>query len=206
MRLSAPSYVKQVQTDAQGVYSIKGTIPGTYSLQMAKLPNTSEPRARAVTVIPGQKINLDLRIPKGVTVSGRILDRNKQPVPGILVVAMTVSSRDGKTNLRMMGEDKSNDLGEYRIPYLPAGTYVVGAKSSLLPIRKRNTKSPPAAESMGYPPVTFYPGTRLLSTAAFEIGSGADLYGMDIVLQKEPVRCVSFRAGAALSDARTASP
>lgn len=203
--LSNTAPAKTVRTDGQGRYSLKGVAPGRYSLRVQKEDNTSEPNSRSLTLVNGQRLGIDFRISKGAVVSGRVLDRDKQPVPGVVVLAMSKSVRDGRVRLDEKGGDKTNDLGEYRIPYLPDGAYVVAATSRLLPLRKRAPGSA-TAQARGYPPIAFYPGTRVLEAASvMEIRSGEEYPGVDIVLQKEATKCISFKVGGVFADSSASS-
>ena len=94
-----------------------------------------------------------------------------------------------------------NNLGEYRIPNLPEGAYVVAA-TSLLQIRK-GTPGSNRAPRQGYSPNTFYPSTHVLDSAAvLEVRSGDERPGVDLVLEKQAARCVSFAVASALAGPR----
>ena len=109
---------------------------------------------------------------------------------------------DGRLRLNEQGGDMTNDLGEYRIPYLPDGAYVVAVAPKPLTLRNK-ASAPGPVPGRGYPPITFYPGTRILGAAAvLEIRSGDERPGVDITLQKEPTWCVSFKIGSAFGDSR----
>ena len=194
--ISGASYVPSVRTDGQGSYSHKGVVPGRYSVAVQKMDNTSVPQSRTLTLTGGMRLKVDFRIPKGGVLSGRVLDENKQPVRDMVVRAMSKTISGDKPTLREQGVDLTNDLGAYRIPYLPDGAYVVavGLKQPL-PVRKR-ASGPGAAPGRGYPPMTFYPGTRIPDAAAvLEVRSGAEQTGLDIVLRKQSTLCVTFKAG-----------
>jgi hypothetical protein len=199
-----PTSFPLVTTDGQGRYSVKGVVPGLYSIRVQKEDNTSELPPRSLSLIGGLRLKADFRIPKGAVLSGRVLDRDKQPVPDVIVLAMSKSVRQGNFQLREahfeeQGGDRTNDLGEYRIPYLPDGVYVVAATGKELPVRKKASGSVRSPQK-GYPPVTFYPGTRVLDAAAtLQIHSGEERPGLDIVIQKEATRCISFKVGGVLA-------
>ncbi|MGA3015747.1 MAG: carboxypeptidase-like regulatory domain-containing protein [Bryobacteraceae bacterium] len=198
--INGPSSSPLVTTDGQGRYSVKGVVPGLYSVRVQKEDNTSELPPRSLSLTGGLRLKADFRIPKGAVLSGRVLDRDKQPVPGVIVLAMSKSVRQGNFQLREahfqeQGGDRTNDLGEYRIPYLPDGVYVIAATGKELPLRKKASGSVRSPQK-GYPLVTFYPGTRVLDAAAtLEIHSGEERPGLDIVIQKEATRCISFKVG-----------
>jgi hypothetical protein len=203
--ITGPEFSARAKTDGQGRYSLKGVVPGRYSARVQKEDNTSEPRSRSLSLTNGLRLRIDFPIPKGAVVSGRVLDRDRQPVSGVVVQAMSKFVPDNRVRLIVKGGDKTNDLGEYRIPYLPDGAYVVAVTSNPLPLRKRAPGSG-AEPGRGYPPITFYPGTRVLDTAAaLELRSGEEQTGLDIVLQREATKCISFRVGGVFTGSRASA-
>ncbi len=203
--ITGPEFVSPARTDGEGRYSLKGVTPGRYSLRVQKKDNTSEPRPRAVTLSNGLRLQVDFRIPVGAVIAGRVLDQDRQPVPGVVVVAMAKSARGGRVHLKMSGGDKTNDLGEYRIAHLPDGAYIVAATSSPLKLRKRAATSGTASVK-GNPPVTFYPGSRALETAAvLQVHPGEERPGLDIMVRKEETKCVFFRVNGASVGAQASS-
>jgi hypothetical protein len=204
IEISGASSLPSARTDGQGRYALKGVVPGRYSIAVQKKDNTSAPPSRSVTLTSGMRLRVDFRIPKGAIISGRVLDSDKQPVSGVIVQALSKTIGDGRLRLNEQGGDMTNDLGEYRMPYLPDGTYVVAVTPKPLTLRHRASASG-AAPGSGYPPITFYPGTRILGAAAvLEIRSGDERPGVDITLQKEPTWCLSFKIGSAFGDSRAA--
>jgi len=203
--ITGPESVSPARTDGEGRYSLQGVTPGRYSLRVQKKDNTSEPRSRAVTLNHGLRLRVDFRIPVGAVLAGRVLDQDRQPVSGVVVLAMAKSTRGGRVHLKMSGGDKTNDLGEYRIAHLPDGAYVVAAASSPLKLRKRASTSGTATVK-GNPPITFYPGSRALETAAIlQVRSGEERPGLDIMLRKEETKCVFFRVNGAFVGAQASS-
>lgn len=196
VEISGPSYIPWARTDGRGSYSHKGVVPGRYSITVPKMDNSSVPKSRTLTLAGGMRLKVDFRIPKGGVISGRVLDGNKQPLRDVVVQALSKTASGDKLRLIEQGSDLTNDLGEYRIPYLPDGAYVVAVvQRNPLPVRKRASGSD-TAPGRGYPPATFYPSTRVLDAAAvLEIRSGDERPGVDIALQKEATRCVSFTVG-----------
>jgi len=194
--ISGASYVPGVRTDGQGSYSLKGVVPGRYSVSIQKMDNTSVPQSRTLTLTGGMRLKVDFRIPKGGVISGRVLDENKQPVRDMVVHAMSKTISGDRPTLREQGVDLTNDLGEYRIPHLPDGAYALAVdRKQPLPMRKR-ASGPGPTPGRGYPPITFYPGTRVPDAAAvLDVRSGGEQTGLDIVLRKQSTLCVSFKAG-----------
>jgi hypothetical protein len=89
-----------------------------------KLPGSP---ALDVTIAAGQRLNdIRLTLIAGGVVSGRVTDRG-QPVGIADVVAMKPVYNDGQTTMVPVLTDRTNDLGEYRIFWLPPGRYHIMA-------------------------------------------------------------------------------
>jgi len=79
-----------------------------------------------LTLTPGQRLeNIRLTMAPGAVISGRITD-NGQPVGIADVYALKISDFNGRVSLIAGISAKTNDLGEYRIFWLPPGRYYVG--------------------------------------------------------------------------------
>jgi hypothetical protein len=197
-----PSSVPSAVTDNQGSYSVRGVVPGQYAIVVQKKENTSAPEPRTLSLAGGMRLRVDFRIAKGSVISGRVLDRDGRPVSGLVVQARLKTTADRRLRMDVQGGDKTNDLGEYRIPFLPEGVYAVVITPDPLRTRK-HTSEPSAAPGRGYPPITFHPGTRDLQAAGLlELRDGAERTGVDIVLQQGPTRCLSFKVGTGFAGER----
>jgi hypothetical protein len=194
--ISGASYIPSVRTDGQGRYSVKGLAPGRYAIGVMKQDNAGPAKSRTLTLAGGARLAVDFRMARGGAIFGRVLDGNKQPLRDMVVRALSKTTSGEKLWLREQGSDLTNDLGEYRISYLPDGVYVVGVvQKNPIQVRARTSGSG-AAPGRGYPPITFYPSTRVPDAAAvLEMRSGDERPGIDIVFRKEATRCASFKVG-----------
>lgn len=199
--ISGPQALRPVRTDAQGRYAFQGGEPGMYNIRVQKRGGGGEPAPRFVRLAAGLRLNhVDFQIPQGGVVSGRVLDEQKRPVEGLLVTAFAKFADGGGLRLSPKGQDKTNDRGEYRIPGLPDGRYVIAARIRTLAVQNRPA-APSAAARMTYPALTFYPAGRSLnSSLAVELRSGEEKQGIDLTVQKEPARCIDFQVSGAVSD------
>ena len=105
---------RQARSDAEGRYRIEHLYPGRYQLQIAAGRRRAALLTREVEVGVGE-VRLDLRVPSGARVTGRVLDGKGQPVVGALVAAAV----GGDT--RFFTETKED--GAYALEDLPADTY-----------------------------------------------------------------------------------
>jgi hypothetical protein len=69
-----------------------------------------------------------LRVPltPAAAISGKLVDEDGLPVEGAQVLAMRFEMVNGERTLAPAASATSNDLGEYRVTDLPAGSYYVG--------------------------------------------------------------------------------
>jgi hypothetical protein len=213
---------------APGKYRIAATRPGYIRTEYGqKLPGSP---AVDVTVAPGQRMgDLRLSLIAGGTVSGRITDKG-QPVGIADVVAMKPVYNDGQTTMVPVLTDRTNDLGEYHIFWLPPGRYhivaVVWDTASRVPYyispegsddgssfytERRNGRAvlnraigAGAADNESHVPI-YFPGTSDPERAAIvEVKPGADVRNIDIQADALTTRRVRGRVtGAAAVNAAT---
>jgi hypothetical protein len=106
-----------VLTDANGRFAF--TAPsGRQSVVASK---SGYARSEATPAIAGQPIEIRLR--RGATISGRVVDAFGDPVVAARVAAQTPSS--GQDNSPSVAAAETDDRGEYRLAGLPAGTFIV---------------------------------------------------------------------------------
>ncbi len=159
-------------TDSQGRYKLSDLPPGEYVL-VAVGPNQESTQAR-VSVSPGQDVeNLDIRLMAVGTITGRVLDENKEPLPGMRVILIDRTYRLGELHYSQSFSRPTNDKGEYWLRAVPGRAYLLLAKKEVKvlegmseapadpKLRKRalaSTYYPNAPVLEGAEPVTILPG------------------------------------------------
>ena len=161
-------------TNSRGEYEVKGLPEGSYFvtglragfITAAYGQRQAGERGVAVTVSAGQiSERIDIPLPRGGVLGGRVTDDLGEPYPGVRVDALVLRYRDGKRQPFVAGVSTTDDLGTFRISGLDPGSYYVVATSSET---WRNEKK----ETIGYPS-TYYPDggadqARFVSLSASE--------------------------------------
>lgn len=162
---------KSVSTEPDGRWQIKDLPAGKYTISATKggfVPLSYGQRrpfepGTPIELVNGQVVEkLELALPKGSVVSGRIVDEFGEPVSGAQVTAMRQRFVSGQRRLFPMmeqgGRDTTDDLGQYRLHGLSPGNYYVSAAIGMA------MGLEVSADKSGYAG-TYYPGTSVVAEA-----------------------------------------
>src|SRR5215831_19633279 len=131
---SSQSYT--ATTSAQGQFSFQNLDPGQYRLSAtrsgfvrmeygARSPNRP---GLPVTLSPGQRLtNIVLQLMPAGTITGRVFDRDGEPLANVNVEALKYSYQEGQRVMDVVQTARTNDLGEYRLFWIQPGQYFVSA-------------------------------------------------------------------------------
>lgn len=143
-------------TDSEGRFQMEQIQPGEYRIVLQRngflFTNRRSRRysSTLLSVAPGQDLQgLLFRMLQAGVIKGKIVDQDGDPVPEMGVVAIPASSREGES----AGNATTNDLGEFRIPGLPEGKFLVLAQPQIEMMTAGN-----AATSQEVSAPTYYPG------------------------------------------------
>jgi hypothetical protein len=123
-------------TTSGGQFAFQNLEPGQYRLSATRNGYVrSEYGARGpnrpglpVTLAPAQRLNqLVLQIMPAGTITGRVFDRDGEPLANVEVQALRYSYQEGDRVLNNVQSARTNDLGEYRLFWLQPGQYYVSA-------------------------------------------------------------------------------
>src|SRR5580692_6553325 len=138
----------------------------------ASASRTSSPDAIAYSLSAGQEIkDVVIRLQAAAVVEGRVTDEDGDPMPEAQVAVLRQTFISGRSHWEQVGAERTNDLGEYRIAGLAAGSYFVSVTPppdfrSLIETTGNapaTTHGNPAPSDKPPPSVyqtTYYPGTR----------------------------------------------
>jgi 5-hydroxyisourate hydrolase-like protein (transthyretin family) len=148
-------------TDQSGSFRIEGVEPGEYRVDFERpgYAAVKANRPRTVTVTAGQNINdLVLQMLMAGVISGKIVDLDGDPLRNVSVSAKPTGGETRRNFVPSAG-GATNDLGEYRIPDLPPGNYVVQATPSQNEVPSSGSNEKALAKQRTIYVTTYYPGT-----------------------------------------------
>jgi hypothetical protein len=129
-----------VATESDGSFTFEGIPPGDYHIAATRAgfirgeygQRGRDGKGLTVSVKAGDTLK-DIRIALTQTgvIAGRILDRHRMPIPNVQVQALRFMNMGSLRFVETVGVATTNDLGEYRIFWLPPDDYFVMA----MPIR-----------------------------------------------------------------------
>ena len=177
-------------TDADGRYSLTGLPAGRYRVSAVKAGYLSLDYGQTQAFESGTPLQLaageilrgvDLQLPRGGVMTGRVLDETGQPAVGVSVAARRYQYTSGRWSLVRVGTgDSTDDRGYYRLFGLPPGEYYIEAKPLRFAVGNRPRSS------------TYFPGTAdLASGQRVSVALAAEVVGLDIVLAQVDAARVS---------------
>jgi uncharacterized protein (DUF2141 family) len=186
------------ETDEQGRFVFTGLDAGKYRITAERqgyLRQSYGARrysggSTPVAVSEGGTVKaINFRLsPQGV-ITGKVLDEDGEPVANVQVRAQKSVNRGGKKQWNVVANANTTDIGEYRLPELQPGRYVVvtSPRNNNAMANTPSTEPLPATAEMTYA-ATFYPSTPDSSTAIpVDVGEGGEVRNIDIRLVKARV-------------------
>jgi Carboxypeptidase regulatory-like domain len=195
IRCDGPQWV-DTASDANGHYTLKGLRPGTYSITAEK-DGFGDAKPRSISVLPAVQVDhVDFQLTKGAVIAGRVLDAEKNPVPGAWVSALANTFQDGKRSFAARGNAKTDDQGEYRILDLPEGQYYVHVSPEFLHPYKRPLvvagEKPKQTQRQGLVRGMFYPNVPTPTGASpIYLHWGEQREAVDLVLNRIGAYCMT---------------
>jgi len=149
-------------TDSGGRFALNGLPPGQYTVRAERDGYFERHGAVAtVTIANNQPVNVGLTLIPGATVGGTIRDEDGDPVANANVQIFSVIYPNGFPVLGTAVTAKSNFRGEYRLYWLPAGEYFIGASMEVYATQGARTFYPGVPELTSAIPITLKTGENL---------------------------------------------
>jgi protocatechuate 3,4-dioxygenase beta subunit len=110
-----------------GRYSLSASKPGHVPVSYGqRRPGPGRPGTQ-IQLADGQKLQVNLQIPRGGVITGMVLDENGEAIPGTQVRALRYAMQSGARVLQQGGVGSTDDRGIYRIYGLQPGEYIIAA-------------------------------------------------------------------------------
>jgi protocatechuate 3,4-dioxygenase beta subunit len=110
-----------------GRYSLSASKPGHVPVSYGqRRPGPGRPGTQ-IQLADGQKLQVNLQIPRGGVITGMVLDENGEAIPGTQVRALRYAMQSGARVLQQGGSGSTDDRGIYRIYGLQPGEYIIAA-------------------------------------------------------------------------------
>jgi hypothetical protein len=186
---------KQVQsvTDDEGRYRIPSLPPGPYRLEATDAKGFGNEVERRVTLSGQDLDHIDFRVKVTGSISGKILDENKEPVPGITVYLVSREYYSGVLGYFYKSQGVTNDRGEYALQRVQAGhPYLLMAENTVrrMPAYSETPLDPRLRRRA--PMRTYYPNSTTREGGSFvSIRPGEHHEGIDIEVKRTQNYCIS---------------
>lgn len=216
VRISGPEIAtKTALTDADGRYEFRDLPAGRFSVTGSKSGyvtvqyGQTRPFESGKTVDLADKqtlANIDILMPRGGVISGRIVDEFGEPVADAMVTSMRQTWTAGRRRIVTTGRTaQTNDLGQFRLYGLPPGEYFVsatlrGAEMVMFEMLASSDGPSGSGNTAGYAP-TYFPGTPSAAEAQkISLAAGQEMGSADFQLL--PVRLAKVAGTVVGSDGK----
>ena len=185
----------EAKTDAQGNYVLKGLQPGVFTVNVSMDQPQGFPLQTSRRVQLGQAQDLasiDMKLVIPPQIKGKVIDQNKEPVPGMQVMLVVREYSHGALRYVFGGAAQSDDQGNYTLSrFEPGRAFLVLARPR--PAQSGPVSDIPTSPAMrkSLPTQTFYPGsTNVEGAQALTLGDGEVREGVDIPVIRAASLCI----------------
>jgi hypothetical protein len=164
---------REIQTDAQGRYSLNGLRPGKHKVTLL-LPDElfTYKAEQEITVANRGCAVVSYNVVDNGRLSGRVLDPEGQPAAGVLMALIEAGDTDPIKHYNRL--ERTDDQGRYSFSALPPGRYLLAVNLNRYPDPKDPTNAYPR---------TYYPGVADISKAGvITLGAGENVRDRDLLL------------------------
>jgi hypothetical protein len=176
-----------------GAFAFKDVPPGRYELIAERAGFARQAYGAKRNLLSGTPLvlsagqrmkDLVFKMSPDAVISGRVLDEDGETVPGATVLALRAAYQRGEKSWQPLGSGQANDLGEFRLSGLGAGSYIVAAAprlaaTSVLGVSSQAPGNTPERDNI----TTYYPNaTDPVNAIPVDVASGSEAKGTDVRL------------------------
>lgn len=194
LTLGGPGRVT-AETDETGRFAFQGLSAGRYALVADRAgyakqtygARGSSTSGTPLVLVAGQHMrDIKFKMAPAALISGRVLDEDGEPPPtNTVAMAFQSSYQRGVRQWLPVGEAMVNDLGEFRIPSLAAGSYLVAAINAQSVISTGVSAQQPGDKPEREYVLTFFPSAMDAANATpIQVAAGAEAAGTAMRLQR----------------------
>ena len=179
----------ETTTDSQGRYILRDLAPGTY--RVAAHGQTTA--VKHVTLAAGQDLaSIDLQLRALGQISGKVLDENKEPIPGIRVFLVAREYRLGALRYVFAGTGETDDRGEYHLQRVePGRAYLIMAEKRARKLEAISSIPADPKLRKRVPAPTYYPdSTSLDGGQPVTLRAGEHREELDIRMARSASYCM----------------
>ena len=176
-----PTSMRVATTDEDGKFKLTDLSPGNYVIRVGAAGYIPEPSFTASSFYrPGE--NITIHMIKGGVITGRVLNKNGEPMALARVRSVRVKDEEGNpVRDATTGRDwTTDDRGMYRLYGLEPGAYVVSATFTNM-FRAAPSQSRTGSEAAA----TYYPSATLDGATLVNVSAGNETGGIDIRYRTE---------------------
>ena len=202
---------RATDADTDGRYVFTGLPAGSYQVAAAKsgyvalAAGATRPfvKPAPIPLKRGESITVDIELPRGAALEGRLTDQSGEPLENVLVAAMRLSATAQGRRPTVVAQDWTDDLGRYRVHSLPAGAFLLEAGFPLTLSMRVSAAPGERVEGLAR---TYYPGTASVGDAQpVRLGLGEERTGLDFEMQRAPLSQLTLRIVDAAGNAPSSS-
>lgn len=198
VRITAPELrgMRTTTTDADGRYEMSDLPGGRYSVSASKNGFVDSSYGQRAPLESGKQIqladrqrleNIDIALPRGSVITGRVIDEFGEPMSDVQVMGMRMQfTPNGRRPAPAGRSNPTNDIGEFRLYGLAPGQYFISATHRALMFAGPNGQGSSSEDRTGYAP-SYYPGTPNIAEAQpVTVGVGETV--PDVTIMLSPAR------------------
>jgi hypothetical protein len=179
-------------TDDQGHYTLSDLPPGAYRIEVNNPQSFGHSLRRQIALAGHDLEGVDFNFVVEGSISGKVIDENKEPVPGMWVYLISREYYLGTLGYFFSEMSETNDRGEYTLGRVqPGHSYFILAETGARKLAAHSDVPLNPKLRRRIPMRTWYPNVPAKEGAvAVILRPGEQREGIDIQVKKSPSYCI----------------